>query len=77
MLEDRADVFLTYCTNAVLAVAEASDLRIVQIPDALNVGAEYGLIVLSDTEDAQRFAAFILSTEGQAILARFGFGSPG
>jgi ABC-type molybdate transport system substrate-binding protein len=33
--------------------------------------------VLSDTEDAQRFAAFILSAEGQAILARFGFGSPG
>jgi molybdate transport system substrate-binding protein len=77
MQEDRADLFLTYCTNAVLAVAEAPELRIVQIPVELNVGAEYGLIVLSDTEGAQRFAAFILSAEGQAILARFGFGSPG
>ena len=77
MQEDRADVFLTYCTNAVLAVAEAPDLQIVQIPEALNVGAEYGLIVLSDTEGARRFAEFILSEEGQAILVRFGFASPG
>jgi molybdate transport system substrate-binding protein len=77
MQEDRADLFLTYCTNAVLAVAEAPDLQIIQIPDTLNVGAEYGLIVLSDTEEARGFAAFILSADGQAILARFGFGSPG
>lgn len=76
MQEDRADVFLTYCTNAVLAVAEAPDLQMVQIPAELNVGAEYGLIVLSESEEAGRFAAFILSSQGQAILARFGFGSP-
>ena len=76
MQQDRADLFLTYCTNAVLAVAEAPDLRIVRIPDDLNVGAAYGLIVLSDSEDAQRLAAFILSGDGQAILARFGFGAP-
>lgn len=77
MQEDHADLFLTYCTNAVLAMAEAPELQNIQIPDMLNVGAEYGLIVLSDSEDARRFAAFILSAEGQAILARFGFGSPG
>jgi molybdate transport system substrate-binding protein len=76
MQEDRADLFLTYCTNAVLAVAEAPELQIIQIPDTLNVGAEYGLIVLSDTEEARGFAAFILSAEAQAILARFGFGAP-
>lgn len=77
MQEDRADLFLTYCTNAVLAVTEAPELQIVQIPEMLNVGAEYGLIVLTDSEDARRFATFILSAEGKAILARFGFGSPG
>lgn len=77
MQEDRADLFLTYCTNAVLATAEAPELQIVQIPDELNVGAKYGLIVLSDSDEARRFAAFILSAEGQAILARYGFGSPG
>jgi molybdenum ABC transporter molybdate-binding protein len=77
MQEGRADVFLTYCTNAVLAVRDAPELQIVQMPVELNVGAEYGLIVVSDTDDARRFAAFILSAEGQAILARFGFGSPG
>ncbi len=76
MQEDRADLFLTYYTNAVLAVAEAPELHIVRIPDELNVGAEYGLVVLSDSEEARRFAGFILSGEGQAILARYGFGSP-
>lgn len=77
MQEDRADLFLTYCTNAVLALAEAPELQNIQIPDMLNVGAEYGLIVLSESEDVRRFAAFFLSAEGQAILTRFGFGSPG
>jgi molybdate transport system substrate-binding protein len=77
MQEDRADLFLTYCTNAVCAMAETPELQNIQISDMLNVGAEYGLIVLSESEDARRFAAFILSAEGQAILARFGFGSPG
>src|SRR5690606_10689989 len=43
MAQDRADIFLTYCTNAVLARKDVPDLRIVAIPDALAVGADYGL----------------------------------
>ncbi len=42
----KADLFLTYCTNAVLAKAEVASLQIVQIPAELNVGADYGMIVL-------------------------------
>lgn len=71
---DKADVFLTYCTNAVLARRELPELQIVQIPKALSVGADYGLTVLADApEAAQALADFILSPEGQAVLAGYGF----
>lgn len=39
MQKDQADLFLTSCTNAVLAVAEPPELQVVQIPDTLNVAA--------------------------------------
>ena len=71
---DKADVFLTYCTNAVLAQRELPELQIVQIPKALSVAADYGLTVLADApEAAQALADFILSPEGQAVLAGYGF----
>lgn len=34
---------------------------------------EYGMVVLSGSETARRFAAFVLSPAGQAILAQRGF----
>lgn len=72
----QADLFLTYCTNAVLAKAEVPALEIVQVPPELSVGADYGLVVLDGApEDAWRLALYILSPEGQAVLARFGFES--
>jgi molybdate transport system substrate-binding protein len=71
----KADLFLTYCTNAVLAKAEVPSLQIVQIPSQLNVGADYGMIVLKDAPaPAADLARFILGEGGQAILVRHGFG---
>ncbi|MCP5370824.1 MAG: molybdate ABC transporter substrate-binding protein [Hyphomicrobiales bacterium] len=73
----RADVFLTYCTNAVLARKQVPDLQIVAIPEALSVGAEYGLTVLKDAPPAAHdLAAYILSPAGQKVLAAYGFDSP-
>jgi ABC-type molybdate transport system substrate-binding protein len=72
-----ADLFLTYCTNAVLARAADATLVQVAVPEALAVGADYGLIVLSDRPEASRFALFLLSPAGQAIIARHGFEAPG
>jgi ABC-type molybdate transport system substrate-binding protein len=43
------------------------------LPLALTVGPAYGLIVLSDDPQAARFALFILSEAGQAILLQHGF----
>jgi ABC-type molybdate transport system substrate-binding protein len=76
MASNRADVFLTYCTNAMQAKAEVPSLTIVAIPKALNVGADYGLIVLNDAPaDAQKLAAFIRSDAGRKLLAKHGFGA--
>lgn len=77
MTADRADVFLTYCTNTVLAQKDTPDLRIVHIPDDLSVGADYGLSLLRpDAPEAARFALFVLSLKGQGILADYGFTAP-
>lgn len=74
MSEKKADVFLTYCTNAVLAQKEVQGLTIVRIPGELAVGADYGLLVRKDASpEAWRLAMYILSPAGQKILRDYGF----
>jgi ABC-type molybdate transport system substrate-binding protein len=74
----KADVFLTYCTNAVVATKENASQRIVELPADLVVGADYGLTVIATAPPAAyRFAMFIMSDDGQRILARHGFSAPG
>ena len=46
-------------------------------PDEFNVIAEYPIAVLkqaSNRPEAEAFVAFLLSPEGQAVLAKYGFG---
>ena len=75
MESGKADIFLTYCTNAVLARKEVPALQILQIAPELNVGADYGMIVLKNAPvAADKLATFIRSEEGQAILVGYGFG---
>jgi len=72
----RADIFLTYCTNAVLAQKENPAQQIVALPDSLAVGADYGLTVIAGSSSAaQQFADFIMSSTGQEILVGHGFAS--
>lgn len=74
----EADLFLAYCTNAPAIAAEQPGLRLVGLPPALAVGADYGLTVMRQASPkATRLAMFILSPAGQAILARHGFVAPG
>lgn len=71
----KADVFLTYRTNAILAQREVPSLQIVQAPAELSVEADYGLVVLKNAPpSAAAFERFILSDEGQATLTEHGFG---
>ena len=77
MEQRQADVFLTYCTNAVAAQAELPRLRVVQLPPALQVGAAYGLTVRADAPAAaQAFVQALRQPAAQAVLRRLGFGQP-
>jgi ABC-type molybdate transport system substrate-binding protein len=76
MAEGQADVFLTYCTNAVAAQKARPELKVVEVPPALQVGATYGMTVRQDAPAAaRRLADYILSPAGQALLRQFGFGA--
>jgi molybdate transport system substrate-binding protein len=75
--EGRADMFLAYCTAARDARQENADLQSIALPDTLAVSADYGLTVMADASPgAYQFALFILSSEGQRILAAYGFSAP-
>ena len=75
--EGKADLFLTYCTNAMEAKKDVAGAQIVALPEELAVGADYGLTVIANAPpDAYRFAMLILSANGQRILAKYGFTAP-
>jgi molybdate transport system substrate-binding protein len=75
--QGQADIFLTYCTNARQAHARHPDQTTVTLPAALAVGADYGLTVLAGaTPQAYMLAMFMLTADGQRILAAHGFSAP-
>jgi ABC-type molybdate transport system substrate-binding protein len=76
--EGRADLFITYRTNAVAAAKENPGQEIVTLPPDLAIEADYGLTVMNKAgRTACEFALFILSIEGQTILSAHGFSVPG
>lgn len=77
MEQGQADVFLTYCTNAIAVLRAVPRMKIVSLPPAMQVGAAYGLTVRNSAPPgARQFADYLLSAEAQAVLQRFGFGRP-
>ncbi len=76
--DKQADIFLTYCTNAAVAVKEVPGAAQIALPAELAVGAQYGLTVLKAAAPAgQGLASFILSAPAQSILIRHGFAAAG
>jgi ABC-type molybdate transport system substrate-binding protein len=70
----QADIFLVYCTAAMVAQRENPGQRMIALPAELAVGADYGLTVIEGSSVAAKdFAAFILSPQGQRILLDHGF----
>ena len=60
----------------VLSLVAAPPRRI-DIPEAVNVSASYGVTVLNGAAGAaQPFVQFLLSPAGQAVLSRHGFAAP-
>jgi ABC-type molybdate transport system substrate-binding protein len=75
--QGSADVFVTYCTNATLAVRGNPALQVLPLPQNLDVAATYGLsVLLPASPGAEGFAAFLRSPDGRAVLRGYGFNTP-
>ncbi len=73
---DEADAGIVYATD-VTAAGDAAEG--VEIPADINVVAEYPIATLTEgpnAEGAQAFVDFVLSEQGQKILASYGFVAP-
>jgi ABC-type molybdate transport system substrate-binding protein len=71
--EQHVDLFLSYCTGGSQTLQQLPGTTMVALPEALAVGADYGLALLSARPEAMRLALYSLSPARQAILARHGF----
>ena len=74
--DGKADIFLAYCTGARAAQRENPGQQIVELPEPLAIGADYGLtLTVAAPPAAYRLAMFMLS-DGQRTLAQHGFSAP-
>ena len=72
-----ADLFIAYCSGRAGLEADAPGVTTTPLPEALATRADYGLIAMKGAgAPALRFALFVMSVEGQSILARHGFVAP-
>jgi molybdate transport system substrate-binding protein len=72
------DVMIGYCSGKKRLVAALPDAQFVEPPRAIAGGPEYGLAVFKDSgPHAPDLALFILSPQGQRILADYGFAPVG
>jgi molybdate transport system substrate-binding protein len=68
----EADAGIVYTSDAVAA----PELKTIEIPDDLNVIAKYPIAPLGKSANAdlaKAFIEYVLSTEGQAVLQKWGF----
>lgn len=71
----EADAGIVYTSDAVAA----SELKTIEIPTELNVIAKYPIAKLTQSPNsdlADAFIAYVLSSEGQAVLQKWGFAPP-
>lgn len=73
----KADMFLAYCTTGQAASKEGVKLDVVNLPSALAQSADYGMAVIGKDAATAQLALFILSEQGQVILAKWGFETAG
>ena len=68
----EADAGIVYVSDAASA---GDEVQVIAIPDALNVVASYPIAAVTggDAVLADAFIAYLLSPDGQATLADFGF----
>lgn len=72
--ERQADVFVSYCTNAVATSRAVPGLTWQRLPEDIDVAAVYGAGVSARASGhAESFLRFLESAEGRAIFERYGF----
>lgn len=72
-----ADIMLAYCTNTGPIARELPEAQALHFRAPLVVRADYGLgVAPGASAAAHAFALFILSEEGQKVLAAHGFAAP-
>ena len=72
--ERTIDVFLAYCSARARLEPQVAGLTVTPLPESLRVGPEYGIALMKNARPyAAGFMVYLLSTRGQATLARFGF----
>lgn len=71
----EADAGIVYVTDVIGDVA--NDVTVIEIPNEVNVIAEYPVAAVEDgdSDSADAFISYLLSADGQATLASFGFQS--
>jgi molybdate transport system substrate-binding protein len=72
-LTDRANVIFSYCSGAPAVLREIPGLTIVSLPPELSVGPAYGMVLLNAKPLTLRFAIFVMSEGGQAVMKAHGF----
>lgn len=70
---DRADVMLGYCSSAEAVTHTVPGLVSVKLPPDLTVAPAYGMVLLDTKPATLRFAAYVMSETGQAIMRSHGF----
>jgi len=76
VVSKEVDAGFVYRTDAYM---EKDKVKIIKIPEEINVVPEYPIGILKDSDDkeaGEEFVKFVLSKEGQGILAKYGFISP-
>jgi molybdate transport system substrate-binding protein len=69
----EADAGVVYTTDAAVALDK---LTVIDIPDQFNVIAVYPMAVVKGSTNAafaQKFIDYVLSTDGQAVMKKYGF----
>jgi ABC-type molybdate transport system substrate-binding protein len=72
--EKTVDLAVYYCSGVQKIVAGSAKYKKIDLPDELNVGAEYGLTVSRKAPPAASdFAMYLLSPAAQTVFTKYGF----
>ncbi len=77
IVSGEADAAIVYASDVTRAIA--TQVKVIQIPDNVNVIATYPIGVVAGSGEpglAKRFVDYVTSGAGQAVLTKYGFLSP-